>query len=294
MYAKLLQSDFAEKYLTTRKQEVGSWFAQFAMEELRLLEQELASFRKPSSKSNRSTLIVGNISYPLFQHLSPALAARQRGDKVSLLLPHKLPHTKPLLEELALTWSITTLSNLQDFDFDHAAESFLWWQSEEAIANSLLDSFTATSLCIPSPIPFFMDESANLDQIKTLVRVLFETQAPGFLPKQFWVPSSLASEMIQYLHRLGEQTIQGEVGSVDFKDGSALYLLTYRSVRQVTEAITKQGMPNIIYWFSRYKPTVKAAQQVASLCGIALNGILPNIRQQEMEIGPHRAHWVGT
>ena len=293
MFPNLLQTKFVEKYLTARKVEVGPWLAQFALEELILLDRELASSQQRTNPSNQSTLIVGNISYPLFQHLSPALAALKRGDEVSLLLPNQLPHTSTVLKELANEWSMSTIADVRDFN-SSKEKSFLWWQSPIPVSDGVIHSFTTTSLCIPSSIPFFIDDSANLDQVKTLLKVLWEKKAPGFLPQQFWVHRVLLSDMVEYLQQLGEQPIQGEAGTLDPEDANALYVLSYRSVRQVTEAIERQGSPNLIYWFSRYKPTVKAAQQVASLCGIALNGILPSLQQRSMEIGPHRAHWIGA
>ncbi len=294
MFPRLLQSKIVEQYLTTRKQEVGPWLAQFALEELKLLDLELEVFRKPIKRTRRSSLIVGNNSYPLFQHLSPALAALERGDQVSLYLPNQLPLTSTILQEVAASWGISTISDLSTFDFGSHAESFLWWQSRNAPPTAYLDSFTTTSICIPSPTPFFIDDSANFDQVKTLVQVLWEKKGPGFLPQQFWVPRSWEAEIMQLLKKLGEKPIQGEAYSIDPLEDDSLYVLSYRSVRQVTESIANQGLPNLIYWFSRYKPTVKAAQQVASICGIALNGILPSLQQKEMEIGAHRANWLGT
>ncbi|MEO1714255.1 MAG: hypothetical protein AAFU60_13055, partial [Bacteroidota bacterium] len=227
-------------------------------------------------------------------HLSPALAALQRGDQVSLYLPNPHSQTSAVLQEVANSWSISTLAECSVFDPGTHSESFLWWQSSTVPASAFLDSFRMKSLCIPSPIPLFLDESANVEQAKTLLRVLWEKKAPGFLPKQFWVPRSLESEIMEFLLELGEPVVQGEVDSMSWKEQGSLCMITYRSVRQVTEMISKQGTPNLIYWFSRYKPTVKAVQRVTSLCGIALNGILPSLRQQEMEIGPHRAQWVGS
>lgn len=292
-------SDLYEPYLQARKKEVGLWFAQGSLKEIQLLQTELSRLRLPRTMLSGSWLIGGNTTFPLYQHLSPALAAWSTGRAVQLLLPTTLPETTILLQKIIERLNkyrpILATSVLPDPEYMDDPATRIWCQN--AYWNHLLprQQLSEPGIFSPGPIPWFIDESGNLEQAKMLLHHLSIYRPAGFLPDQFWMPAFLKKKFLEIVPpELAAGTWPEYRADEEWPKTSAHpMLITYRSVREVVKRLRKEAPPNLIYWFSRYKPHVRAVQDLSSLTGIALNGFLPALQNNKLEIGQQRASWLG-